>query len=133
VSALPPYAATIGVIVETGADGPTLRLPFSEPLLGRPGFLHGGMIAGLLEIAATAQLRHALGGTGETDARIELVTISVDYLRAGHPVETRASATPVRIGGRIANLTAQVWQDDPGKPIASARINLRIHRDAGKG
>ena len=130
MSALSPYAAAIGLTVEPGAAGPTLRLPFSEPLLGRPGFLHGGMIAGLLESAAIAQLRHALG---ETEARIELVTITVDYLRAGHPVETRAAARAIRIGGRIANLTAQAWQDDPDTPIATARINLRIHRDAGKG
>jgi len=127
---MPPYAATIGIVVEDGPDGPTLRLPFTERLLGRPGFLHGGMIAGLLEFAAAAQLRHVLGSD---EARIELVTISVDYLRAGHPIETYATALAVRIGGRIANLTAQAWQDNPERPIAAARINLRIFRSEGKG
>jgi uncharacterized protein (TIGR00369 family) len=128
VSALPPYAATIGIVAEAGADGPVLQLPFAECLLGRPGFLHGGMLAGLLELAATVQLRHILG---DEEARIELVTITIDYLRAGHPVDTFAAAQPIRIGGRIANLTAQAWQDDPGRPIATARANLRIHRPAG--
>jgi uncharacterized protein (TIGR00369 family) len=130
VSPLPPYATTIGIVVSPGADGPVLRLPFSEPLLGRPGFLHGGMLAGLLELAATAQLRHALGAE---EARIELVTITVDYLRAGLPVETYAAARAIRIGGRIANLHAHAWGDDPDRPIATARANLRLHRDAGKG
>ena len=130
VSPLPPYAAMIGIVVEDGPDGPRLRLPFAEPLLGRPGFLHGGMIAGLLELAASSQLRHALG---TEPARVELLTITVDYLRAGHPLETFAAARAIRIGGRIANLTAEAWQDDPDRPIATARINLRIFRDEGKG
>jgi uncharacterized protein (TIGR00369 family) len=127
---LPPYATTIGIVAEPGAGGPILRLPFSESLLGRPGFLHGGMLAGLLEIAVTAQLRHALGAE---EARIELVTFTIDYLRAGLPVETRAAARAIRIGGRIANLEAHAWQDDPDRPIATARANLRIHRETGKG
>jgi acyl-coenzyme A thioesterase PaaI-like protein len=130
VTPLSPYAATIGIVAEDGPNGPELRLPFVEPLLGRPGFLHGGMIAGLLEYAASAQLRHALG---TEQARIELVTITVDYLRAGLPVETFAAARAIRIGGRIANLTAEAWQDDRHGPIATARINLRIFRDEGKG
>ena len=49
---LPPYAAFLGITFT--ADG-TLTMPF-DGNVGRPGFLHGGAISGLLEIAAIAAL-----------------------------------------------------------------------------
>ena len=45
---LPPYAHLLGVTVEPGDEAPTLVMPFADDVLGRPGFLHGGAIAGLL-------------------------------------------------------------------------------------
>jgi hypothetical protein len=50
---LPPYAELLGLSVagdEAGA--PLLLMPFSVGVMGRPGFLHGGAIGGLLEMAA---------------------------------------------------------------------------------
>jgi acyl-coenzyme A thioesterase PaaI-like protein len=47
--ALPPYAELLGLRTEPGAEGETLCvMPFREEVVGRPGFLHGGAIAGLL-------------------------------------------------------------------------------------
>ena len=98
----------------------------SDRLLGRPGYLHGGAIAGVLEYACYMTLVDALGDPA-TAARP--VTVTLDYLRGGTLVETRACATILRMGKRIAHLEAFAWQDDRDRPIASARMNFLLIRD----
>ncbi|NWM98556.1 PaaI family thioesterase, partial [Escherichia coli] len=56
---LPPYAELLGLTVEPGAQAPVLVMPFGDGVLGRPGFLHGGAIGGLLEMAAVGALWQA--------------------------------------------------------------------------
>ena len=52
MSPLPPYGELLGLST-LRRNGETLWLmPFREEVVGRPGFLHGGAIAGLLEFAA---------------------------------------------------------------------------------
>ena len=46
---LPPYAQALGLIVEPGETAPVFVMPFDHDVVGRPGFLHGGALAGLLE------------------------------------------------------------------------------------
>ena len=58
---LPPYASLLNLRVEAGAHGPLIVMPFGDDVVGRPGFLHGGAIAGLLEFAAFTTLARALG------------------------------------------------------------------------
>lgn len=125
---LPPYANTLGLVVEpaTDAQAPTLLMPFAEYLLGRPGFLHGGAIGGLLEMAAVVALWHALGD--DDAARVKQISGTVDYMRGGREKETRARGVVTRLGGRIANVEAVAWQDDSAKPIAAARMNYLIVR-----
>jgi uncharacterized protein (TIGR00369 family) len=126
-AALPPYARTLGLTLERDAAGaPVLVLPFDTGVMGRPGFLHGGAIAGLLEVAAVAALRHALALEG--GGSVKPITITVDYQRGGRDRPTRASAVIVRLGTRIANVEARAWQDDPDRPIATARVNFRVAR-----
>ena len=40
---LPPYAQALGLIVEPGEDAPVYLMPFEHRVIGRPGFLHGGV------------------------------------------------------------------------------------------
>ena len=124
---LPPYAEFLGVTVERSDDGqpPVLVMPFSDAVLGRPGFLHGGAIGGLLEMAAIVALWHAMG---DEDARGKPIGVTVDYMRGGRELPTRAKGTVTRLGSRIANVEAVAWQDDPAKPIASARMNYLLKR-----
>ena len=69
---LPPYADFLGLSVTRGADNALIfAMPFGEAVVGRPGYLHGGAIAGLLEIAAFGTLRDALGP--ESGATIKLI------------------------------------------------------------
>ena len=124
---LPPYAQFLGVTVERSDDGqpPVLVMPFSGDVLGRPGFLHGGAIGGLLEMAAIVALWHALD---DKEARGKPIGVTVDYMRGGRELPTRAKGMVTRLGSRIANVEAVAWQDDPAKPIASARMNYLLTR-----
>lgn len=124
--ALPPYADTLGITIEAGQGAPVLTLPFADMVVGRPGFLHGGAIGGLLEVAAIAALHQALEAEG--GGRIKPVNVTVDYMRGGREKPTHARGTVTRLGNRVANVEATAWQDDPAKPIAAARMNYLIMR-----
>lgn len=127
MSDLPPYALLLGLIEEPTAEGPSvLVMPFADPVLGRPGFLHGGAIAGLLEMAAIVALRHALAEEG--GGRIKPVNVSLDFMRGGRDKATRAAGVVTRLGTRVANVEASAWQDETDKPIARARMNYLIVR-----
>jgi uncharacterized protein (TIGR00369 family) len=127
MSALPPYALLLKLRAETDADGaPMFTMPFHDDVVGRPGFLHGGAIAGLLEFAAFSALRHALG---DTPAVMKPINVTVDYMRAGHPRDTFAAASIERLGGRIANIEAYAWQKDRNEPIAAAQMNFLLVRE----
>ena len=129
-SNLPPYARLLGLEQETG-DPPVLMMPFCDAVLGRPGFLHGGAITGLLEMAAIVALRHALAEEGPTDSRgrIKPVNVTVDFMRGGRDKPTRAAGVVTKLGARVANVEASAWQDDPARPIARARMNYLLARE----
>lgn len=124
---LPPYARLLDLRLETRDDGDIMVMPFGHDVLGRPGFLHGGAIAGLLELAAFTALARALGADRAT---MKPVTITVDYMRGGAEAlgDTFADAHVERLGNRIANVEALAWQQDRARPIAAARINFLIDR-----
>ena len=123
---LPPYAGVLGLQIETGEGAPVVAMPFGDAVLGRPGFLHGGAIAGLLEIAAIVALDHALAADG--GGRIKPINVTIDFMRGGRDKITRASGIVTRLGTRIANVEATAWQDDRARPIAAARMNYKIIR-----
>jgi uncharacterized protein (TIGR00369 family) len=126
---LPPYADLLGARLEQAEDGtPVMVMPFGEDVLGRPGFLQGGAISGLLEVAAIAALRHALAEEEEGGARIKPINATVDFTRGGRDHDTFAAGTITRLGTRVANVVATAWQDDRTRPIAVARMNYLIER-----
>jgi uncharacterized protein (TIGR00369 family) len=119
-----PYARTLGLTLAHGDGGIVVTMPMGDGVMGRPGFLHGGAIAGLLEYAAWATLFAAL----EDGARIKPIAITVDFMRGGKHADSYASAIIVREGRRIANVIANAWQDDAAKPIASANLKFLVER-----
>ena len=124
---LPPYAELLGLSTRRGEDGTLLWvMPFREEVVGRPGYLHGGAIAGLLEFAALGTLFEALGG--DDDVSVKPINVTVDFMRGGTGHETLAGATITRLGNRVANVEAYAWQQDRTKPIATAHMNLLIRR-----
>jgi uncharacterized protein (TIGR00369 family) len=123
---LPPYAHLLQLRIEEQDDGSVrFVMPWHDDVMGRPQFLHGGAIAGLLEFAAYETLRRAL-----TDEPVVMkpITVTVDYMLGGRDRESCADAVVVRLGRSIANVEAFAWQQDRKRPIASARINFLLDR-----
>jgi uncharacterized protein (TIGR00369 family) len=124
---MPPYAEFLGLSIDPDdPDGCRLVMPFGDDVLGRPGFLHGGAIGGLMEMAAIVALTHALEGEG--GGRIKPINVTVDFMRGGRDKPTFAKGIVARLGTRVANVEATAWQDDPERPIAAARMNYLIVR-----
>jgi uncharacterized protein (TIGR00369 family) len=124
---LPPYAQLLGLSTIRDEGGALLWLmPFREEVVGRPGFLHGGAIAGLLEFAALGTLYEALGSA--EGVSVKPINVTVDFMRGGIDHDTYASALITRLGKRVANVEAHAWQKDRAKPIAAAKMNLLLRR-----
>ena len=122
---LPPYAQLLNLRIDEGDHGPMIVMPFEEDVVGRPGYLHGGAIAGLLEFAAFTTLAREIG---DEKATMKPITVTVDYMRGGTNRDTFATATVERRGTRLAHVEAFAWQRDRSSPIAAARINFLLDR-----
>jgi len=125
VDELPPFAKLLQLRVEESDGGPLFVLPFHDDVIGRPGYLHGGAIAGLLEFAAFNGLARAIG---DPQVVMKPITVTIDYMRGGTARDTFAAAVVERLGGRIANVEAVAWQKDRASPIAAARVNFLLDR-----
>ncbi len=122
-----PYARFLGVSVEAQPDGLVSVLPFAPHLVGNPALpaIHGGVLGAFLELTALLRLIEVTG-----NPRVpKPINFSVDYLRSGRPVTTRAQARIFKLGSRIANVRVDAWQDDPAKPIASGNGKFLLRSD----
>jgi uncharacterized protein (TIGR00369 family) len=126
---LPPYAALLGIAIESGSEPgqtPILRVDYSDALAGRPGALHGGAIAGLLDMAAHAALQSWLLAAGQA-ARFKPIGITIDYVRAGRAEKpTFARGKVTKVGSRVATVVVEAWQDEGGPQIAAARLHMLL-------
>jgi uncharacterized protein (TIGR00369 family) len=127
---LPPYAEALGIGVDAGEEAPVLCFDYSERVSGRPGFLHGGAMSGLMEMAAIAALQAELDRRGE-QVRLKPVNVAVEFMRGGTEQRTYASGTVTRAGRRVALVNATCWQDDPAKPIALAQMKVLLSASEG--
>lgn len=123
---LPPYALGLGIAVDHAENGmPVLAMDFSDRIQGRPGFLHGGALSGLMEMAAIAALQAHLAG-GDPPLRMKPVNVAVEFMRGGTRQRTFAVGRVTRAGRRLANVSAEAWQDDRGRLIATALMNILL-------
>ncbi|MGX7951873.1 PaaI family thioesterase [Tsuneonella sp. HG249] len=129
---LTAYARSLGIFAQEDAtdSAPVLSLAFEHHLEGRPGAWHGGAIAGLLETAAYAALRTELSSRGRRPF-LKPINVTVQYLSTGKTRTTHARARIIRLGRRNANLAVEAWQDDPGRPIATAVMNVLMVEEEG--
>jgi uncharacterized protein (TIGR00369 family) len=124
-----PYADFLGISIVGEEDGsPLLIMPVSDGLLGMMGRLHGGAIAGLLEIAAVAAIDATLDEPAQARSIFKPISVTLDFMRPGLPADSFARGEVIRIGSAIANVAVEAWQDDRSRPIAAARMNLAISR-----
>lgn len=122
-----PYARELRLVQCDDGNRRIVTMPFFDGTVGRPGFLHGGAIAGLLEYAAWIAVLDALA---DDTARIKPINITVDFMRGGLLIDSHASAVIVRLGRRIATVVATAWQTNEARPIASANLKLMLERTA---
>ena len=129
MTVLPPYADALGMIVaeQEGADSAAhiICMPFQGKVQGRPGFLHGGAISALLEVAAITAIHNELKQRG-SDARIRQVNVTIDFMRGGVEKDTFGQGEITRLGRTMANVSARLWQDDPDRIIAEAYMHYLI-------
>ena len=113
-----PYAKFMGIRVDRKGNEITMVLPFKEMLIGNPVLpaLHGGAIGTFLELTSVIQLMY----NTQCERLPKTVDISIDYLRSGRPVETYGRAFVTRQGRRVANVRAEIWQEEIKKPIAAS-------------
>lgn len=122
-----PYARFLGVTVQYTAEAFVCRLPFAPHLVGNPSLpaIHGGAIGALLESTAVLLLlEHA-----ETAMLPKIITLTVDYLLSGRPVDTFAGGTITRLGRRVATVHVLAWQTSPDRPIATANAHFLLAPD----
>ena len=125
---LPPYARFLGISTRRSEAGELqFVMPFGDNVLGRPGYVHGGALAGLLEFAALGALFEALGEHG--GVTVKPINVNVQYMRGAARHDTIAAATITRLGKRVANVEAHAWQLDRAKPVAAAQLNILLRRD----
>jgi uncharacterized protein (TIGR00369 family) len=133
VNPLPPYARFLGISTRRSDAGELLFvMPFANVVLGRPGYVHGGALAGLLEFAAYGALYDALGAQ-ELEAggvTIKPVNVTIQYMRGAAQHDTIATAAVTRLGNRVANVEAHAWQLDRAKPVAAAQMNVLLRRSS---
>ncbi len=119
-----PFAAALGLKVETAADGTAVaRMPFSARLLNDGGAgapIHGGAIAALADFAACA----AVWSLAETE-RSATIAMSVNYVAPATRTGLVARAIVRRTGKRVANLNVEV-RDDAGELVADALVTYKI-------
>ncbi|MFJ2367572.1 PaaI family thioesterase [Pseudomonas sp. NPDC087697] len=119
-----PYAKLIGVECSRLGDELLFRLPANKDNIGNPLLpaIHGGVIAGFMELAAALHLLIFTGSPGVP----KIIDFSLDYLRAGQFRDTYAKCQVYRQGRRVANVAITAWQSTQTEPIATARAHFKI-------
>jgi uncharacterized protein (TIGR00369 family) len=123
---LVPYARFLGLTAELAGDELITTMRFGAHLIGNPSLpaLHGGTLGALLESAAIFQLLWR----AETIVLPKTITLTVDYLRSGAPVDTHARGTITRQGRRVTNVRMEAWQADRAAPVATAHAIFLVMR-----
>ncbi len=125
---LPPYARALGMAIERMELGaPLLACDYSDRAAGRPGFWHGGALAGLLEMAAVTAVEAEVGVALE---RLKPVNVTVQYLRGAPANRIYATGRVVRAGRRLVQVNAELWQDDREHLLATAQMNVILAAEA---
>ncbi|MHC8306580.1 PaaI family thioesterase [Pseudomonas sp. PB3P13] len=119
-----PYAGLLGVECSRVGDELLFRLPANKDNIGNPLLpaIHGGVIAGFMELSAALHLLISTGSPGVP----KIIDFSLDYLRAGQFRDTWARCQVCRQGRRVANVAVTAWQSVESEPIATARAHFKI-------
>lgn len=119
-----PYGRTLGVGLEAvEPDRVRLRLPYVEANTTLADVVHGGAIAGLVDVAATAACWAS--PRVEPGARGTTIGFAVNYLTAGRGQDLVATATVIQRGASISVCDVTVHGDD-GTLVARATVTYKL-------
>lgn len=123
---LVPYAGFLGLTAAMQGDELITTMRYGAHLIGNPALpaLHGGTLGALLESAAIFELLCR----SETVVLPKTITLTVDYLRSGAPVDTHARGVVTRQGRRVTNVRMEAWQADRKAPVATAHAVFLVMR-----
>jgi len=112
-----PYAQFLGLQVEQQGNEIITVLPFAEQLIGNTNLpaIHGGAVGAMLEMTAVLQLIYDTA----CERLPKTVDVSFDYLRSARGVTTYGRAIVTRQGRRVANVRAELWQEERSRPVAA--------------
>jgi acyl-coenzyme A thioesterase PaaI-like protein len=121
-----PYAGFLGLTAVLDGDDLITTMRYGEHLIGNPSLpaLHGGTLGALLESAAIFELLWR----AETIVLPKTITLTVDFLRSGAPVDTHARGIVTRQGRRVTNVRMEAWQTDRSAPVATAHAIFLVMR-----
>ena len=112
-----PYQRFLGVSCERIGDGEVvIRLPFREEFLRADGsdWLHGGIVAALIDIAGDYAVVSRTGGDVPT------IDLRIDWLKPALKGDLRATGRVVKTGRRVSVADVEV-HDSSGKLVAVGR------------
>lgn len=119
-----PYGRLLGLRGDSvEADRVRVRLPFRPDVTTLGEMVHGGAIASLVDVAATAAAwaspRASLGARGST------VGFSLSFLAPALGKDLVADARVVQRGGTLCICEVAV-EDDAGRDVARALVTYRL-------
>jgi uncharacterized protein (TIGR00369 family) len=119
-----PYAKLLGIQTQDKGEALLFHLPPRHSNVGNPTLpaLHGGAIAGFMEMAAAIYLLINM----PIPKVPRVVDFSIDFVRPGQLQDTYASCSVVRQGRKLVNVAIHAWQRDQTAPIATARAHFLI-------
>jgi uncharacterized protein (TIGR00369 family) len=117
IDSVDSYGALLGIDGYEGADGHvTIRLRSGAKHANMGGWVHGGVLTGLLDFALGAAVVTTLA-EGEWCATQSLTT---DFLRPGKPGETLTARARVDRRGKLAAFPSGEVVDEKGEVVARA-------------
>ena len=119
-----PYAKLIGIECYPIGDEWIFKLPTNQDNEGNPFLpaLHGGVIGGFMELAATLYIVAKL----ETKGIPKVIDFAIDYLRPGNMTDTFVECSVVRQGRKIVNVSINAWQTRRNEQTATARAHFLL-------
>lgn len=119
-----PYGRKLGVVLDAvEVDRVRVRLPYDESLTTLADVVHGGAIASLVDVVATAACwasPHV-----EPGARGTTIGFSINYLAAARGQELVATAEVIQRGGSISVADVRVEGAD-GTLAARATVTYKL-------
>lgn len=114
----PPFYEHLGLNIDQ--DG-SVAISVQPQLTNSRGALHGGAVASMLDAALAAAVRNAV----PPGTQLATIDLSIHYLGPGEGPCVRASATVLRVGGRIAYATGQAYSEKGAVAHAVGSFSLR--------